>query len=125
MITPNQLFKLMKEYGVQSCEVSDPGGGSIHVRMSESRSYPTSIPLVDGAYELDQSARVPRTQHGGPSPHEEAQGLDNSAVMPEYNGEVSYKGASIYDDPDLYPEGVDPVADLKARFDGIRSDINK
>ena len=110
MITPKQLFKLMKESGVYECEVVGKDGERILAKMAPPAPKP--------------EWRVSSVQQGPVmmyKPGEEPEELDNSAAMPEYDGGSPYKGNSVYDDPDLYPDGIDPVAELRKQH-GLHPD---
>ena len=105
MIAVKQLFKLMQEHGMAECSVTD-GERSIMARRGP--------PGVVRAPVLSSVTRR--------GPEETAENLDNSAAMPDYDGVSAYATDGIYGDPDLYPEGVDPVAELRRAADGIHPD---
>ena len=99
MITAKNLFLLMKEYGMELCEITEEG----KMIRAERRLPPERAPVVY-------------------SPQVDAEALDNSAAMPEDNGEVRYTADGIYGEAELYPDGVDPVAEMRRAANAIRSD---
>lgn len=87
-ITPGQFFKLMKTYGVSKAEYHDADGTRLSVEMDNTpQVHPTTIPF---------------TPPGLDEVEIEEEDIENhSAAMPRPKG--------VYEDPDLYPDGVDPV----------------
>ncbi len=119
MISAKQLVKLMAEHGVLKATVTGKGGESMTFEMPRPEPPPAEyIELPRGAdpakpWTPEEIAQI-QSDYGNDAD------LDNSAEMTEPAEELERlrrakaDGSNdIYEDPDLYPDGVDPVASAK------------
>jgi len=93
----------MEVHGISKASITTKSG----LRIEAERPVRQAIPKL-------RPVRLPGLTPDDMEPYDgefggaESLGMDNSAAMAEYG--------SDYEDPDLYPSGIDPVAELRERM---------
>jgi hypothetical protein len=93
----------MEQYGLSKVSVTTKTGLHIEAEKPAKMRNAAMVPVALTGKTLEEP-----DPYDGEFGGTEMEGVDNSATMAEYG--------SDYDDPDLYPSGVDPIAEIRERM---------